>query len=168
MKETGNTAGERTGSWFSLWTVVLENCLCFRAPGWSWKSNFSQAVINCVFSIFRVHSLKILTLIYLSMLGALFQYSLRALILPPPPRLPRPCGIGSLRLGNKTKVLVCCTQHCHMSLFSHFSSDSALCTLSASIPLDLHYSGSMPMDPHSHEHDSQILYFLKCTVLLFC
>lgn len=73
--------------------------------------DFSLAVINCVFSIFWVHSLKTLTLIYLSMLGALFQYSLRALISPPPPRLPRPCGTGSHRLGNKTKVLVCHTQH---------------------------------------------------------
>lgn len=91
-------------------------------------------MVNCVFSIFWVHSLKILTLIYLSMLGALFCYSFRALVLPPPPRLPRPYGIGFLRLGNKTKVLVCSTQCCHMSLFSHFSSHSALCTSSASIP----------------------------------
>lgn len=110
-KETGNTAGERTGSWFSLWTAALESCLCFRVPGWSCKSDFSLAVINCVFSIFWMHSLKILTLIYLSMLGALFRFSVRALILPPPPRVPRLCGIGSHRLGNKTEVLVCCTQH---------------------------------------------------------
>lgn len=134
VKETGNTAGERTGSWFSLWTAALENCLCFRVPGWSCKSDFSQTVINCVFSVFWVHSLKILTLIYLSMLGALFQYSLRALILPPLPRLPRPCGKGTHRLGNKTEVLVCHTQHCHLSLFSHFSSDPDLCTLSFHLP----------------------------------
>lgn len=59
-EETGNTAAERTGLWLSLLTAALENCLCFRVPGWSFKSDFSQAVINCVFSVFWVLGLKIL------------------------------------------------------------------------------------------------------------